>query len=43
MHWVSKVVTAVVEAAKRRADTQHEWHIVRKMNYVHDVTVFLLN
>ena len=41
---VSKVVRAVVvEAAGRRADTQHEWHIVRKMNYVHDVTIFSLN
>ena len=27
---VSKVVEAAVEAAERRADTQHEWHIARK-------------
>ena len=40
---VSKVVRAVVEAAERRVDTQHEWHIVRKTNYVHDVTIFSLN
>ena len=38
MHWVSKVVKAMVGAAERRADIQHEWHIVRKTNYIHDVT-----
>ena len=26
---VSKVVRVVVEAAERRADTQHEWRIVK--------------
>ena len=40
---VSKVAKAVVEAAERRADTQHEWHSVRKMNYVHDITICSLN
>ena len=40
MHWVSKVVKAMVGAAERRADTQNEWHIARKTNYIHDVTFF---
>ena len=40
MHWVSKVVKATVGAAERRADIQHEWHIARETNYIHDVTFF---
>ena len=31
VHWVSKMVQAMVRAAERRAGTQHEWQIVRKM------------
>ena len=31
LHWVSKVVKAMVGAAERRAGTQYEWQIVRKM------------
>ena len=31
MHWVSKMVKAVIGAPESRADTQHEWQIVRKM------------
>ena len=30
VHWVSKVVKATAGAAERRADMQHEWHIVTK-------------
>ena len=29
VYWVSKVAEATVGAAERRADIQHEWHIVR--------------
>ena len=29
MYWVSKVAEATVGAAERRADIQHEWHIVK--------------
>ena len=34
------MVKATVEAAERRADIQHEWHIARDKNYIHDVTFF---
>ena len=30
----------MVEAAEGRADTQHDCQTVRKINYIHDVTVF---
>ena len=29
VYWVSKGAEATVGAAERRADIQHEWHIVR--------------
>ena len=31
MPWVRKVVKAMVGAAERRAGTEYEWHILRKM------------
>ena len=40
LHWVSKVVKAMVGAAERRDDIQNEWHISRKANYIYDVTFF---
>ena len=35
-----KVVKATVGVAERRADTQNEWHIARKTNYIYDFTFF---
>ena len=38
MHWVSKVVEAMVGAAERRADIEHEWNIVRKQLQIERVS-----
>ena len=38
--WVRKVVKATVGAAEKRAGIQHEWHIARKTNYIHNATCF---
>ena len=37
MHWVNKVVKAMVGVAEKRADIQYEWNVARKTNYIYDV------